>query len=60
MDTQPAKSDSGLSPKETRESICPHCRSVLVTALGRVSAYSMEIRCEYLCRDCSKGFVLVR
>jgi hypothetical protein len=52
-------SDFGSSPKETRESICPHCRRVLVTALGRVS-YSKEIRCEYLCRDCSKGFVLLR
>jgi hypothetical protein len=53
-------SDSGPSPKKTRESICPHCRSVLVSALGRVSACSAEIRCEYLCRDCSREFVLVR
>jgi DNA-directed RNA polymerase subunit RPC12/RpoP len=52
--------DSGPTTKTTRESICPHCRSVLVTALGRVSAYSTEIRCEYRCRDCSKEFVLVR
>ena len=60
MDTKPAMSDSGLASKTTRESICPHCGSVLVTALGRVSAYSGEIRCEYRCRDCSKEFVLVR
>ena len=60
MDTKPITSDSGLAPGTTRESICPHCRSVLVTALGRVSAYSREIRCEYRCRDCSKEFVLIR
>ena len=60
MDTEPAMSDSGLAPKTTRESICPHCRSVLVTALGRVSANSKELRYEYRCRDCSKEFVLVR
>jgi DNA-directed RNA polymerase subunit RPC12/RpoP len=60
MDTKRAMSDSGPPPKTTRESICPHCRSVLVTALGRVSAYSKEVRCEYRCRDCSKEFVLVR
>jgi DNA-directed RNA polymerase subunit RPC12/RpoP len=60
MDIRPVMPDSGPTTKITRESICPHCRSVLVTALGRVSAYSGEIRCEYRCRDCSKEFVLVR
>jgi len=60
MDTKPAVSDSGLAPKTTRESICPHCRSVLDTARGRVSANSREVRFEYWCRDCSKEFVLVR
>jgi DNA-directed RNA polymerase subunit RPC12/RpoP len=60
MDTKPAMSDSGLALKTTRETICPHCGSVLVTALGRVSAYSKEVRCDYRCRDCSKEFALVR
>jgi hypothetical protein len=45
--------------KETRARLCPHCLSVDVVALGRVTADRTGVRSEYGCRRCSKEFLLL-
>ena len=47
------------SPKDTRERICPQCRSADILALGRVLADSTAIRSAYRCRECGKEFLLL-
>ena len=51
--------NSDPSPKETRERICPHCRSAAVMPLKRLFANSTGIRIEYRCRACAKEFLLL-
>ena len=45
-------------PKETRERICPQCRSADILALGRVLADNTGIRSTYRFRACDKEFLL--
>ena len=46
--------------EETRERICPHCRSLAVMSLGRVNAVRTGVRVDYRCSDCAKEFVWLR
>jgi transposase-like protein len=52
-----AMADTG-PPKETRERICPQCRSADLLALGRVLADNTGIRSAYRCRGCATEFLL--
>ena len=45
--------------KETGLRLCPHCLSVDVVALGRVTADSTGVRSDYCCRRCSSNFLMI-
>jgi hypothetical protein len=51
-DTRPPLEETGLR-------LCPHCLSVDVVALGRVTADSTGVRSVYRCRRCSQEFLLL-
>jgi hypothetical protein len=42
-------------PRETRERLCPHCRSGEVTPTASIAG----VRVNYRCHECSKEFVLL-
>jgi hypothetical protein len=52
-----AMADVSPPLKETELRLCPHCLSVDVVALGRVTADSTGVRSGYRCRRCSTDFL---
>jgi hypothetical protein len=58
--SSPSPEESGPFLGETRQRICPHCRSTDVIPLKRLVANSTGIRIEYRCQACAKEFMLLR
>jgi transposase-like protein len=51
-------SDFTLSPIDSREHVCPRCRSEAIVGLGRIFAGGDGVRCEYRCAACATAFWL--